>query len=159
MSFAELFDEAEGSLRRYAVSLVRNSDWADDLVQETFIRAWSHLALLGLLSRPQRRAWLQRVLKNLVIDQHRRSAREQTLLSELAYRVPPALPADPSVSLQLEELLKTLPESLRDLWYRRYVGGMNGAEIARELGIPHATVRWRLHAARRHLRRHVDRYL
>ena len=57
------------------------------------------------------------------------------------------------------ELLGILPASLRDLWYRRYVDGMNAAEIARELGIPHATVRSRLHAARRRLRGQIERYL
>ena len=62
VSIAELFEEYEESLRRYAMSLVHNRDWADDLVQETFIRAWSHLPLLGVLSPPQRRAWLRRVL-------------------------------------------------------------------------------------------------
>ena len=49
MSFAELFEEFEDPLRRYAMSLVRNRDWADDLVQETFIRAWSHLPTAGWL--------------------------------------------------------------------------------------------------------------
>ena len=39
MRFAELFEEFEDPLHRYAMSLVRNRDWADDLVQETFIRA------------------------------------------------------------------------------------------------------------------------
>ena len=157
-TLAELFDEFDASLHRYAMSLVRNRDWADDLVQETFIRAWSHLALLGLLSLPQRRAWLYRVLKNVFIDQHRRSIRERTVLSGFAQQQGPP-PVDPSRSLQLEELFATLPEALHDLWHRRYVVGMNAAEIAHEMGIPHATVRTRLHTARRHLRRQLERYL
>ena len=158
MSFAELFEEYEESLRRYATSLVHNRDWADDLVQETFIRAWSHLPLLGVLSPPQRRAWLQRVLKNICIDQYRRSVREHALIAALGHD-PAHDSVDPSLSLQVQELLGTLPASLRDLWYRRYVEGMNAAEIARRLGVPHGTVRSRLHAARRHLRGQVERYL
>ena len=158
ISFAELFDESEGALHRYAVSLVRNRDWADDLVQETFIRAWSYHALLGLLSLPQRRAWLQRVLKNLFIDQYRRSVREHMAVSSLDHQQTPSA-GDPSRPLQMEELLGTLPESLRELWHRRYVIGMNAAQIALELGIPHATVRTRLHTARRHLRRQFARYM
>ena len=145
-------------MHRYAMSLVRNQDSADDLVQETFIRAWSHLPLLSVLSFPQRRAWLRRVLKNVFIDQYRRSVREHDLLAEIV-RDTASYAADPSVSLQVQELLGILPASLRDLWYRRYVDGMNAAEIARELGIPHATVRSRLHAARRRLRGQVERYL
>ena len=158
MRFAELFDEFEDPLHRYAMSLARNRDWADDLVQETFIRAWSHLPLLGVLSLPQRRAWLRRVLKNIFIDQYRRSVREHSLLAALDHE-PTDDEVDPSLSLQVQELLGILPESLRDLWYRRYVQGMNAAEIARELGVPHGTVRSRLHTARRRLRGQVERYL
>lgn len=158
MRFAELFEEYEDPLHRYAMSLVHNRDWADDLVQETFVRAWSHLPLLGVLSLPQRRAWLRRVLKNVFIDQYRRSVREHALLAALDDD-PADDDADPSLSLQVQELLGILPESLRDLWYRRYVQGMNAAEIARELGVPHGTVRSRLHAARRRLRAQVERYL
>ena len=147
-------------MHRYAMSLVRNRDWADDLVQETFIRAWSHLPLLGVLSLPQRRAWLRRVLKNIFIDQYRRSVREHALIAMLDHD-PAGGAVDPSLPLplQVQELLGILPASLRDLWYRRYVQGMNSAEIARRLGIPHATVRSRLHAARRRLRGQVERYL
>ena len=158
MSFAELFDEFEEPLHRYAMSLVRNRDWADDLVQETFIRAWSHLPLLGVLSLPQRRAWLRRVLKNIFIDQYRRSVREHALIAALDHDAADDA-VDPSLPLQVQELLGILPASLRDLWYRRYVQGMNAAEIARQLGIPHGTVRSRLHAARRRLRGQVERYL
>lgn len=158
MTFAELFDGFEDPLHRYAMSLARNRDWADDLVQETFIRAWSHLPLLGVLSLPQRRAWLRRVLKNVFIDQYRRNVRERALIAALD-RDPEDGAVDPSLSLQVQELLEILPPSLRDLWYRRYVQGMNAAEIARQLGIPHGTVRSRLHAARRRLRGQVERYL
>ena len=127
-------------------------------MQETFIRAWSHLPLLGVLSLPQRRAWLRRVLKNIFIDQYRRNVRERALMAVLDHD-PEDGAVDPSLSLQVQELLEILPPSLRDLWYRRYVQGMNAAEIARQLDIPHGTVRSRLHAARRRLRGHVERYL
>lgn len=157
-SFAELFDELEGPLRRCAATLVRDQERADDLVQETFIRAWSHLPLLGRLTRQQRRAWLRRALKNLFVDQCRRAARERLLLSQLERFTEPYV-TDSLMHLQVEALLATLPESLRDLWCRRHVDGMSGVEIARAMGIPPATVRSRLHTARKLLRRQVERYL
>ena len=98
------------------------------------------------------------MLKNIFIDQYRRNVREHALLAALHYG-PADNAVDPSLSLQVQELLGILPESLRGLWYRRYVKGMNAAEIARELGIPHGTVRSRLHAARKRLRGQVERYL
>ena len=104
MRFAELFDEFEDPLHRYAMSLVRNRDWADDLVQETFIRAWSHLPLLGVLSLPQRRAWLRRVLKNVFIDQYRRNVRERDMIATLDHDSSDNA-VDPSLPLQVQELL------------------------------------------------------
>ena len=98
------------------------------------------------------------MLKNLFIDQYRRSVRERDLVATLDHDSADSA-VDPSLSLRVRELLGILPESLRDLWYRRYVQGMNAAEIARQLGIPHGTVRSRLHAARRRLRGEVERYL
>ena len=161
LSFAELFDEHEGPLRRYAATLVRDQERTEDLVQETFVRAWRHLPLLRLLTQPQRRAWLRNVLRNLFIDQCRRAAREQLLLSQLVHRsAQPAASADDQLlPLQIEGLLNTLPEPLRELWCRRYRDGMSGVELARALGVPPATVRSRLHAARQHLRRQIERYL
>lgn len=158
VSFAELFDELEGPLHRYAATLVHDRESVEDLVQETFIRAWGHLPLLGQLTQPQRRAWLRRVLKNLSIDQCRRAAREQRLLAQLASQsTSPA--ADALLALQVESLLRTLPDPLRELWCRRYRDGISGQELARALGLPPATVRSRLHAARRLLRRRIERYL
>jgi len=114
-----------------------------------------HLPLLGQLTRSQRRAWLRRVLKNLFIDQCRRSAREQQLLSQLEPQS--ASPeVDELLPLQIEGLLNTLPVPLRELWRRRYGDGMSGIELARALGVPPATVRSRLHAARKLLRRRIE---
>lgn len=160
-SFAELFDEHEGPLHRYAATLVRDQERTEDLVQETFVRAWRHLPLLRQLTQAQRRAWLRSVLKNLFIDQCRRAAREQMLLSQMVYRSSPlaASADDQLLPLQIEGLLNTLPEPLRELWCRRYRDGMSGMELARVLGVPPATVRSRLHAARQHLRRQIARYL
>ena len=92
------------------------------------------------------------------VPAYRRSVRERDLIATLDHDSSDNA-VDPSLPLQVQELLGILPESLRDLWYRRYVQGMNAAEIARELGVPHGTVRSRLHAARRRLRGQVERYL
>lgn len=158
VSISDLFHDLEGPLHGYAATLVHDREWAEDLVQETFIRAWGHLPLLGQLTGPQRRAWLRRVMKNLFVDQCRRSAREQRLLLQMA-RQPAAPQPDELLPLQIEGLLNTLPEPLRELWCRRYRDGMSGIELARALGVPPATVRSRLHAARQLLRRQVERYL
>jgi RNA polymerase sigma-70 factor, ECF subfamily len=78
---AELYEEHREALRRYAVSLTRDADGADDLLQETFVQAVIHWMLLNQLNRYQRRAWLYQVLKNRFLDQQRARKRKQAMLA------------------------------------------------------------------------------
>ena len=59
---ADLYTTEREALLRYAGSLTHDRSRAEDLVQEAFVRAMSHLDLLVDLTRGQRRAWLYRVL-------------------------------------------------------------------------------------------------
>ncbi len=157
MTLADLYGAFEARLRRYATSLVRDPDRADDLVQETFIRAMAHLPLLEQLNRHQRRAWLYRVLKNVFIDEQRARRREQDLVEQLSQEARFATaPSPEGASL---ELLKLVPERYREVLYQRYVLGMTSTEIGQELGIPAATVRSRLYLARKWLRAHESEFL
>ena len=157
MTIGDLYEEFEGRLRRYAMSLAHDSDRADDLVQETLIRAMAHLDLLAQLKDYQRRAWLYRVLKNLFIDEQRTRQRQQALLEQLTRE-------DPEVSYSPPEMMspgvfELVPARYRELLHQRYVLGMNSTEISRELGIPAATIRSRLHLAIKWLRAHQSEFL
>jgi len=68
LTLADLYDIYESKLLRYATIMVGDPDWAEDLVQETFMRSISHLQLLGSLEPYQRLSWLRTVLKNYFID-------------------------------------------------------------------------------------------
>ena len=83
MTLTDLYASSSEKLHRYATRLTHDSDTADDLVQETFVRAMDHLDLLSHLRESQRMAWLNRVLKNLFIDQQRRKQRQQRLMREM----------------------------------------------------------------------------
>jgi len=157
MTIADLYEEFETMLRRYAMSLARDSDRADDLVQETFIRAWAHLELLGQLNHHQRRAWLYQVLKNLFLDEQRARQRQRVLVEQLARE--PQITSYPSPDVISQELFELVPERYRELLHQRYVLGMTSKEIGRELGIPAATVRSRLHLAIKWLRAHKSEFL
>ena len=156
-TIADLYEEFETRLHRYAVSLARDSDRADDLVQETFIRAWPHLALLSQLNLHQRQAWLYRVLKNRFLDEERARRRQQLLVEQLARE--PQTVSHPFLAVMSRGLLEAVPERYREVLHRRYVMGMNSTEIGRELGIPAATVRSRLHLAIKWLRAHQSEFL
>ena len=66
------------------MSLSRDADVADDLVQKTFIRALPHLHMLDGLSPHKRRSWFFRVLKNIFIDEWRSRRRQAALVQQLA---------------------------------------------------------------------------
>ena len=157
MTIADLYEIFEGELRRYALRLVRDWDQADDLVQETFIRAMAHLELLGQLNAYQRRAWLYRVLKNLFLDAQDTRRREQALVEQLTQEA--QFVRNPWMEIMSADLFERIPERYRELLQKRYLLGMTSEEIGRELGIPAATVRSRLHLAIKRLRTNPSRFL
>jgi RNA polymerase sigma-70 factor (ECF subfamily) len=150
MTLADLYEEYDAALWRYARTLAQDGDRADDLVQETFIRAMGHLGLLALLKPYQRRAWLYRTLKNLFLDEQRSYRRQERLVEQLGQEMPVEefIPQE----VTLTDPLRLVPERFRELVEKRYLRGMNSQEIAEELGIPAATVRSRLHLALKDLR-------
>ena len=157
MTLADLYDTFEGELHRHAVRLVRDWDQADDLVQETFIRAMAHLELLDQLNAYQRRAWLYRVLKNLFLDAQDTRRREQALIEQLTQEAQFA--SDPWMEIMSADLFERVPERYRELLRKRYLLGMTSEEIGHELGIPAATVRSRLHLAIKRLRANKSWFL
>ena len=63
----ELYTDFYDQLLGWCTARVRSPAAAEDLVQETFLRAMDHLEDLEPLNRAQRRAWLYRTAKNLEI--------------------------------------------------------------------------------------------
>ena len=150
MTIDQIYTEFEGRLRGYAIALTNDPFRADDLVQETFIRAMTNLHLLESLAHHQRRAWLRRTLKNLFIDEQRSRQRQENLVRRLSdegdfvSHIPQ--------SLIVQDLLGRLPKRDGDLLYRRYILGMNSRQIGEEIGVPAATVRSRIHHAIKRIR-------
>ena len=152
LTIDDLFVEYESSLQRFAFALVHDLDRADDLVQETMIRAMGNLWILGQLNPYQRRAWLYKVLKNHFIDEERTRTRQAKLMEYLPDREPSA--DNHSDTGLFRSVIDQAPEQYRELLRSRYSWGKSTGEIATELGIPPATVRSRLFLARKWLRAH-----
>ena len=152
LTIQDLYDLFEAKLHRYAVNLARDHDRADDLVQETMIRAMGNIVLLQQLNPYQRQAWMYRVLKNLFIDGERRRERQEALYEHLAWEA--ELDTAPATTMLAREMIDLVPERYRDVLHRRYMLGQTSEEIGKEYGIPAATVRSRLYLARKWLRTH-----
>lgn len=151
-----LYAEHRDGLLRYATSLTRDAARADDLVQDTFLASLSHLEFLGRLNPHRRRAWLCRVLKNRFLDQLRAYRRRQAMLEQLARQA--LLDDTPNMAFAYE-LFGLVPPRYRDLLRKRFILGMSSEEIARELGVPPATVRSRLRLAINWLRTHTSEFM
>jgi RNA polymerase sigma factor (sigma-70 family) len=143
-------------LRRLASALTRDREAADDLTQEAWVTA------LTSPPRSATRAWLKRVLLSRLYDDHRsrerRQQREQTVHDLAAAQV--ATPEDLTLRMELHrrlaEHIAALDEDLRQILFLRYVEDLEPVEMARRLGIPDGTIRWRLKRGLDELRARLD---
>jgi len=145
-----------GWLRRFAAALVKDRDDAEDLAQDTMLRVWRHPA------QDAGRAWLARVARNLAVDRfratRRREVREQAAESAQPSQVanPEELVGDAQIHRTVAEVVAGLAEPFRQTIVLRFYEGRSSADIARGLGVPEGTVRWRLKEGLDRVRRELD---
>jgi RNA polymerase sigma-70 factor (ECF subfamily) len=140
-------------LYRFARSLTRDDDTAEDLVQETFVRALERTASYRGDAPPE--AWLRRILHNLAVDRARAADRE-LLVSEVeerwrddAYTVDPAVVAARAETREeLEDALVRVPFDQRVAVVLHDVEGWTVREIADAVGIGLAAAKQRLRRGR-----------
>jgi RNA polymerase sigma-70 factor (ECF subfamily) len=137
-------------------SRTRDIEQAEDLTQDTFLRAWRSFAEITGLEPPAQRAWLLRTARNLSIDVWRRRNLEATASAALA-------PRDgdrdlPDLRLDVAHALNALEDGDRELVVLRYLEEMNSREIGVVLGIPEGTVRRRLARCRDLLSEHLSQW-
>jgi len=141
------------NLRRFAMSLVRDRDNADDLVQDCMIRALSNRA--SFEKGTNLRSWLFKILHNLFIDGHRRRVSRPTSVksSEEIERVPVAASQDNEVLLtEVKSAISALPDGQRAILLRVALAGHSYQDVAQTTGLPVGTVKSRLSRARETLR-------
>jgi len=140
------------AIRRFVVHLTGDHAGADDVVQETLLRAWRTPRILAQ-DPGETRAWLFTVARNLVIDEYRSARRRH----EHTAGEPPERAVNDHAdalfeTLLLEEALGELSLDHRAVLVHSYYGGLSLAETAARLGIPEGTVKSRLHYGLRALR-------
>jgi RNA polymerase sigma-70 factor, ECF subfamily len=145
-------------LRRYARALTRAADRADDLVQDTLVRALAK----GHLWQPGTdiRAWLFTIMHNQYVNMVRRQARETATVDVEQVSSTLVATTDPTSSWQLRELdraLARLPDEQREVVLLVGLEGMAYDSAAQILGVPIGTVRSRLSRGRETLRGLMER--
>jgi RNA polymerase sigma-70 factor, ECF subfamily len=142
-----LYAEHGGALHRYALHLTGgDSQRAEDLVQETIVRAWRHPeALNGRPARP----WLFAVARNLAVDAFRARQSRPAEVGQAAFET---LAGHDDADRTLEswavaEALASLRPDHRTVIVETYYRGCSVAEAAAALGIPAGTVKSRTYYA------------
>ena len=144
-------------LRSYVQRFCPDRASADDIVQETFIRAWRHLPQLTSGDHPVR-PWLFRVARNLLIDADRAArSRPVTARTSATERGRDDIGLDQVLDQQIvADALQQLSPAHRAVLVETFYRGRTPAKVARQLGIPDSTARSRLHYALKALRRQLE---
>lgn len=147
-----LYHEHGPALWRYTYSLVGDAGRAEDIVQETLLRAWQRPSVLDQ-STNSARAWLFTVARNQAFDEHR-SARNRR---EVGTDSPPETPNPDQTDRALDawliaDALTRLSADHRAVVVAAYYRGWSTRQIATELDLPEGTVKSRLHYGMRALR-------
>ncbi len=148
-AFRELVEEHSEPLFRLAYRMTGHEDMADDVVQETFLRAHKNLSRFD--GRAQMRTWLMRIASNCAIDLLRRRRRDALEpLGEESAAGPSLTSPDPSperlarsreVGETLERTMSTLSPLERTAFTLRHYEGEPLSEIGRTLGIGEGAVK------------------
>jgi RNA polymerase sigma-70 factor (ECF subfamily) len=150
-----LYDEHAAALWHYAWRLTGDSARAQDVVQETLLRAWQHPAVADNNERPAR-AWLFTVARNMVIDESRTARfRREVSTPDDGGAFEGSCPDEVDAALDrllIDDALARLSPEHREVVRRSYFQGWTTAQIAADLGIAEGTVKSRLHYALRALR-------
>jgi len=163
-AFGQLVRRHQPRILRLALHMLRDKSEAEDVAQETFIRAYQALARFDGRSEPY--TWLYRIGVNLSLNaiRSRKTARHggdanDPRLDAFMVETRPGRNADPSGDAgrkqeytALCEGIDGLSETLRTTLVLVCVDGLSHEEASRVLGAPEGTIAWRVHEARRKLR-------
>lgn len=167
-AFGQIYARYERVVYRYAYHMLGDPDDADDIKQDTFVKAYRTLP--GFRGDCSLLTWLLKVAGNLCRDRHKTRIRrgETALLPEIVADLPDSsdLGADPAMLLERKDLHQTLyrvlaglPEGQKELIVLRDVQGLSYQEIADVLGCSVASVKLRLFRARRGFRDRMESLL
>ena len=150
-SITQLFESMRPDLLRFAHWLARDRSLAEDIVQESLLRAWRSRDTLK--DRGAARAWLLTIVRREHARLYERKRLELVSLDEALESQVPAKAADPEGDLfTLRNAIMRLPIEYREPLLLQVLGGFSTEEIARELALSSTAVLTRLFRARNKLR-------
>jgi RNA polymerase sigma-70 factor (ECF subfamily) len=154
-SIRALYHEHAAAVWRYAIRLTGDAARAEDVTQETLLRAWQHPEVVNNNERSAR-TWLFTVARNMIVDERQSPRFRNDVCSADAPGVPERAAQD-EVNAALDRLLigaalAQLSDEHLAVVRRSYYMGWTTAQVADDLRITERTVKSRLHSAVRALR-------
>jgi RNA polymerase sigma-70 factor (ECF subfamily) len=172
MAFRTIMERHNRRLYRIARSILRNDSEAEDVVQQAYVNAFTHLG--GFRGDSCLATWLSRITMNEALGRLRRERPAVDLETFEAQRTEAqiikfpqtATSDDPERTMAQREILQlveratdNLPEIFRIVFMTRVIEGMSTEETANLLGLQPDTVKTRLHRARRLVRDELDKQI
>jgi len=166
-AFGALVRRHQRRIFRLTAHLLRSPSEAEDVTQETFVRAYGALARFDGRSEPF--TWIYRIAVNLSLNAIRARKTQRTsspsddphvegLIADMrgGLASPADQTADRQLALALLDGLNELSDTLRTTLILVGIDGLSHAQAAEVLGCPEGTVAWRVHEARRKLRAYLS---
>lgn len=166
-AFGVLVSRHQRRIFRLAQHLLRNGAEAEDVTQETFVRAYQAIGRFDGRCEPF--TWLYRIAVNLSLNaiRNRKAMRNAAPVDDpkteaLLFESRPSAGRDPATAALDREMARALcdgidalSDTLRTTLILACVDGLGHDEISKLLGVPEGTVAWRVHEARRKLREYL----
>lgn len=159
--FEELYDKYGQLMFFVANKILQDTYLAEDAVNEAFFRIAKNFHKVGEIECHQTRNFVVIIVKRIAIDLLKKDKNEVLLKEEkdLNFLVDEAVGfLEPFEHNKVVEILKSLPEMYRDLFYLYYVDELKVKEISRLIGISESAVKKRLQRGRKILRDSIDEY-
>lgn len=153
-AFARLYERLKTAVYGLALSIVRDSRDAEDVMQSAFLRVWNCAGQYR--AGTDARAWVLKITRNLalmLLRERKRTVPVDEWTPELEGTVSGSDPLD---GILLKTLLDSLDDGERQIVMLYAVEGFSHKEIASLLGKPYATVRWKYSNAMKKLSRQLE---
>jgi len=162
LALEALYEKYKGQVYRTALAITRDREAAEDILQDCFLRVYTHIDKLD--GSVPLSPWLHRVAVNLSYNWAHRRRRWLRPLEEAIDRLVTSPCTLPESVLEIRELQRLVQKAIASLSFEHrvvivlfYLDGFSLNEIAYILDCPVGTVKSRLHYARRNLRRKLER--
>lgn len=163
-AFDELLSRYQGKIFNYILFIVRNQELAEDIFQETFVKAIVTMQQGRYTANGKFGAWITRIAHNLVIDSFRQERSENTISNDETEvdLLNDADLCDDNVEMQMindqtlidvRRLVDALPDNQREVVYMRYYQDLSFKEIAEIVGVSINTALGRMRYALLNMRK------